>query len=92
MREYPKLTIDDALARVVLPGWAERVRAEPILDHNGEPAIDVVVVVRSGAPDALADGAALNETAVRLHDALLGVDVALWPFVRFISADDLEAA
>jgi hypothetical protein len=92
MSRYPKYEIDQALSAFSWPAWVDRVHAEPTWDPWDEPAIDVLVVVRSGEWGPFSDGALLNTVALQVHDDLLARGIELRPFVRFVSADDIQAA
>lgn len=92
MSKYPREQVDRILGQLDLPGWVARIRAEPKRDEYDEPAIDVLVVVRSGEREIFSEGGTLNEVARQIHDVLLANGIELWPFVRFVSADEIEAA
>ena len=77
---------------MALPEWVDHVRAEPKIDHYGEPAINITVVVRRGVDHVFRDGALLNQIALHIHDVLVAQGIELWPFVDFVSADEIEAA
>jgi hypothetical protein len=92
MSRYPKAEIDRSLEEFSWPAWVDRVRAEPAWDPWNEPAIDVLVVVQSGEWGPFSDGALLNDIALQVHDHLVARGIGLRPFVRFVSADDIQAA
>ena len=73
-------------------GWLERAEADVRDDSAGEPAVFVRLVVRSGVQDLFEDGARLVEARGLVHSVLREAGVDLWPFVEFVSADELEAA
>jgi len=92
MNRYPRDRVDQILEHVSRPSWAESIQAEPKLDREGEPAIQVTVVVRSGETEVFKDGSQLSSLVMSFHDALLAEEIDLWPYVRFVSADEIEAA
>jgi hypothetical protein len=92
MAAFPQRRVDDVLATVPVSPWVERLRAAPKTDQYGAPAIDVLVVVRSGERDVFGDGGRLKALARHIHDAFLRAEIELWPYVRFVSADEIEAA
>lgn len=72
--------------------WLQRVEAEIGDDSFGQPAIFIRLVVQPGFHDLFEDGARLM-AARRLVRAVLDArGVELWPFIAFVSADELEAA
>lgn len=86
-----KAEIEEAIDCVPWPAWVERIEIEPMRDANDEDAIDVLVVVRSGE-QPFSDGATLNDIAHEVIVAVRAAGIELWPFVRFVSADELTAA
>lgn len=92
MAAFPQQRVDEVLATIPVSTWVERVRAAPKTDQYNDPAIDVLVVVRSGERDVFRDGNRLASLARQIHDAFLRAEIELWPYVRFVSADEIEAA
>jgi hypothetical protein len=59
-------------------------------DHDGELSLDVRVIVRPDDRSIVRDGQALATLAERIHTALENAGVDLWPYVRFVAADELD--
>ena len=72
--------------------WVERFDVELGDDAMGEPAVFLRVVVRSGEAELFEDGERLGDARWKLREALAGAGVGLWPYIDFVSADELEAA
>jgi hypothetical protein len=71
-------------------GNFEDVRsATTTTDLDGNPALDITVVLTSGSSAAIA-GAALN-TLVRVHDELLREGDQRFPFIQYTTTEDLQA-
>jgi len=79
------------LKKAKLPSWAESARAEAMIDHTGEPAVRVTIVVRAKSESIVRDGAALNALARQIHLALDAAGVQLFPYTRFVGADEIAA-
>ncbi len=80
--------VQKVLKKVKLPSWAESARAEAMIDHMGEAAVRVTIVVRAKSEDVVKDGAALNALARQLHLAIDAAGVRLFPYTRFVGADE----
>jgi hypothetical protein len=76
---------DEALNSAHLPEWVDRVNAEAMVDHTGEPALRVTVVVRNEREDVLEDGRALAAFSRGLLEALQAAGVELFPYTRFVT-------
>lgn len=72
--------------------WLAGVEVELHDDSLGEPAIFVQLVVKSGVWDLFEDGERLWKARDLVHEVLAGAGIDLWPYVEFMSADELDAA
>lgn len=72
--------------------WLDRVEVEFRDDSAGEPAIFVRLVVCSGVEDLFEDGARLMDARRQVRAVLDETGIELWPFIGFVSADEVEAA
>jgi hypothetical protein len=79
------------LKQVKFPAWVEGARAESMVDHTGDPAVRVTIVVRAGREGIVEDGAALNELSRRIHVAIDAAGVHLFPYTRFVGAGEVAA-
>ena len=84
--------IEQAILAESLPVWVDRVDVEEMLDADGEPSLEVRIVVQKGVQDVFSDGAKITSVTRAVHRALTKIDIDLWPYTSFISADELEAA
>jgi hypothetical protein len=84
--------ISSALQEQGLPTWVQQFTLEPISDHDGEAALLVQVVVKPGQDAIFKDGEKMGEMLQKVHRAVHEAEADLWPYVRFVSAEDAEAA
>ena len=77
-----------ALKKTKLPSWVESTSAEPMIDHTGDPAVRVTIVVRKDREDVVKDGAALSELSRTIHLAIDAAGVHLLPYTRFVGASE----
>lgn len=81
-----------ALDRATLPDWVESTKVEPMVDHAGEPALRITVVVRADREEQVVrDGAALSELSRTLHLLIDRAGVHLYPYTRFVGASEAAA-
>jgi hypothetical protein len=83
--------IRKALKKAKLPAWVESTRVEAMVDHTGESAVRVTVVVRAGDEGIVNDGAALNALSRQIHIAIDAAGVSLFPYTRFVGANEAAA-
>lgn len=81
MSEVEEIT--KALDEATLPDWVESTHIETMVDHSGEPAVRVIVVVRADREDVVKDGAALSALSRKIHLAIDAAGVHLFPYTRF---------
>lgn len=74
-----------------LPDWVQELRPHLFDDSDGNMALAVVVVMRPGDPRVFTDGRLLNAVRDRIHEVVAQAGITVWPYVRFISADELPA-
>ncbi len=69
--------ITKALEKAKLPSWVESWHVETVVDHTGDAAVRVIVVVRADREDIVQDGRALNELRRKVHLTIddAGVDL-----------------
>lgn len=77
-----------ALKKVKLPTWVQSVTIEPMVDHTGDPAARVVVLVRAGREGVIQDGGALLDLTGAIHVALNAEGLDLFPYTRFFVASE----
>ena len=87
-----KQAIARALDSVKWPAWVDTVVSDLMLDAEGETAVAVRVVVRRDEEAIFRDGARLGKVVDAIHAALRRAEIGLWPYVRFVSARDSQAA
>lgn len=75
--------ITKALEKAALPDWVESTQVEMMVDHTGEPAVRVIIVVRPDRSNMVNDGKALNALARQIHLAVHDAGVDLFPYTRF---------
>jgi hypothetical protein len=79
----------DALAAASLPDWVERLNAEGMVDHTGDPALRVTVVIRDDREQVVEDGPALSGLTRQVLSVLQAVGVELFPYLRFVTAAEV---
>jgi hypothetical protein len=84
--------IEDAIRSESLPDWVERISVREMVDADGEPALAVLIVVKEDRTDIVKDAVQLANVRDAVHRAIRSVNVERWPYTRFVSADELEAA
>ena len=57
-----------------------------MVDHSGEPAVRVTLVVKNADEKMLEDGDALNVVARQVHLAIDAAGVVRWPYTDFVVA------
>lgn len=82
---------EQAIRAEPLPQWVDRVIVRDMFDADGEPALDVVLVIRDDRVDVVRDGAELAAARGLVHRALRKTEPSLWPYTRFMSVSDLAA-
>lgn len=75
--------IAKALKKTTLPDWVESTRVEPMVDHTGDPALRVIVVVRPEREEIVKDGRALTMLVEKIHATVENAGVTLFPYTRF---------
>lgn len=80
--------IEKALKKAKLPDWVESTRVEPMVDHTGESALRVTVVVRADREDVVKDGEALNALSRKIHLLIDAAGVPLFPYTRFVGSSE----
>lgn len=72
--------VEKALEKMGLPDWVETTHIGPMLDHTGDPAVRVIVVVRPDREAIVRDGEALTALVQKIHAAAekAGVDVLVY--------------
>lgn len=81
MSEVDEIT--KALSEAQLPDWVESTQVETMVDHTGDPAVRVIVVVRADRDDVVKDGAELSALSRKIHLAIDAVGIRLFPYTRF---------
>lgn len=71
--------------------WVERFDLAPVTDGFDDQGVDVRVVVRSGITDVFEDAVRLDGL-VDSVSRIFSADSELFPYVTFVSVDELEAA
>ncbi len=87
---YTKERVDVALTKVKRPNWVCQVAALETPDADGEPALEVRVLVRRGLQQV--SKAELSNYSTALHNALREADPERWPYIPFIGEDVLRVA
>jgi hypothetical protein len=65
--------------------------SQPTTDVEGNPALQITIILASEAvATTMAPNAALN-TLVQVHDGLLKEGDERFPFIRYVTPEDLEA-
>ena len=59
-----------------------------MIDHTGEPAVRVTVVVRADRESVVRNGAALSDLSRKIHLAIDAAGVHLFPYTRFVGASE----
>ena len=77
-----------ALKKAKLPDWVESTRIDAMIDHTGEPAVRVTVVVRADREGVVRDGAALSDLSRKIHLAIDAAGIHLFPYTRFVGASE----
>lgn len=77
-----------ALAAATLPDWVQSLHVEPMVDHTGEPALRVTVVVKAEREDIVNDGVVIGDMARRIHLAIDAAGIHLFPYTRFVGASE----
>jgi hypothetical protein len=72
-----------ALSSASLPNWVESTQVETMIDHTGDPAVRVIVVVRADRDDVVKNGAALNALSRQIRLAIDAAGIQLFPYTRF---------
>ena len=80
--------IRKALAKAKLPRWVARAEVAPMVNHMGEPALRVTLVIRDDREEILTDGRALNDAARRVHVAIDATGETRWPYTGFVIAHE----
>lgn len=80
--------ITKALKKAKLPDWVESTHVETMVDHIGDAAVRVIVVVRADRGDIVKDGGALSDLRRKVHLAIDEVGVDLYPYTRFTIAGE----
>ena len=81
MSEVDEIT--KALSEAELPDWVESTHVETMIDHTGDPAVRVIVVVRAEREDVVKNGAELSALSRKIHLAIDAAGVHLFPYTRF---------
>jgi hypothetical protein len=82
----------EAAIRGGMPDWIEDVRVSAMTDADGEPALAVILGIRVARVGVVDDASALAEAREAVHRALAQMGVDLWPYTRFLRADEMQAA
>jgi hypothetical protein len=82
--------IAEEVAKATLGASVRWVTSTPIIDSREDEALRITVVVTPGSEDTLS-GDELVDATVRIHDALQMQGEERYPFVHFVSEDELQA-
>jgi hypothetical protein len=77
-----------ALKKARLPDWVARTEVETMIDHTGDAAVRVTVVVREGREGVVRDGELISDISRRIHLAVDAAGVQLFPYTRFVGASE----
>lgn len=81
----------EALLDDAKPEWVDRVLVREMVDAEGEPALEVVLVIKDDRLDVVGDGELLATARHQVHLIVEEAGISLWPYTRFRSVSDLAA-
>lgn len=83
--------VEKALKKAKLPKWVGGTRVEAMIDHTGEPAVRITIIVKAGDEKIAKDGAAVSALAQQVRAVVDAAGVHLFPYTRFVGANELAA-
>lgn len=81
-----QVLLSHARERGDLPEWIVRTEVETFVDHSGDRAIKVLLVVREDREDVVQDGDALSDVVLKVHAIVSDAGSELFPYTYFVGA------